>query len=224
MKILRLIPLMFLTACSTTPKLTLRPQQPPSAADNVEHLRSLIEDRYLVHESLTTSRVREIRDQMDRAQARKLQPHYVGSFFDEAFKMFGGQLLKREPRRFEIRRVPAEIRLRDRIIGNRAPVLNAYERVTFHKSDVRLDGNPRIASLESNGMTPTDISASGRLMGKMFRCRWLIVRVYLSQISSPWLGAGTLISPARRCTSLQERTRVLYAMASGDHLRRSQIV
>jgi hypothetical protein len=34
MKILSLIPLMFLTACSTTPKLTLRPQQPRSAADN----------------------------------------------------------------------------------------------------------------------------------------------------------------------------------------------
>jgi hypothetical protein len=34
MKILRLIPLMFLTACSTTPKLTLRPQQLPSPADN----------------------------------------------------------------------------------------------------------------------------------------------------------------------------------------------
>jgi hypothetical protein len=33
MKILRLIPLMLLTACSTTPKLTLRPQQ-PSAADD----------------------------------------------------------------------------------------------------------------------------------------------------------------------------------------------
>jgi len=112
---------------------------------DVEHLRGLIEDRYLVHESLSTSRVREIRDQMDRAQARKLQPHYVGSFFEEAFKMFGGQLLKREPRRFEIRRVPAEIRLRDRIIGTRAPVLNAYERVTFHKSDVRLDGKPPAA-------------------------------------------------------------------------------
>jgi hypothetical protein len=34
MKILRLIPLMFLTACSTSPKLTLLPQQPPPAADN----------------------------------------------------------------------------------------------------------------------------------------------------------------------------------------------
>jgi hypothetical protein len=34
MKILRFIPLIFLTACSTTPKLTLRPQQPSQAVDN----------------------------------------------------------------------------------------------------------------------------------------------------------------------------------------------
>jgi len=34
MKILRFIPLMFLTACSTTPKLALRPQSPPPSADN----------------------------------------------------------------------------------------------------------------------------------------------------------------------------------------------
>ena len=38
MKILRLIPLMFLTACSTTPKLTLQPQPPsPLAADTVRY-------------------------------------------------------------------------------------------------------------------------------------------------------------------------------------------
>ena len=127
------------------PEVKARLDQVIDAELDVEHLRGLIEDRYLVHESLSTSRVREIRDQMARAQARKLQPHYVGSFFEEAFKMFGGQLLKREPRRFEIRRVPAEIRLRDRIIGTRAPVLNAYERVTFHKGDVRLDGKPPAA-------------------------------------------------------------------------------
>jgi superfamily II DNA or RNA helicase len=112
---------------------------------DVEHIRGLIEDRYLAHESLSTSRVREIRDLMDRAQARKLQPHYIGSFFEAAFKLFGGQLHRREPRRFEIRRVPAEIRLRDRIIGTRAPVLNAYERVTFHKDAVLLDGKPPAA-------------------------------------------------------------------------------
>ena len=33
MKILRLIPLLFLSACSTTPKLTLQPQQPQSKID-----------------------------------------------------------------------------------------------------------------------------------------------------------------------------------------------
>ena len=49
------------------------------------------------------------------------------------------------PRRFEIRRVPADIRHRDRIIGTRAPVLNAYERITFYKGDVRLDGKPPAA-------------------------------------------------------------------------------
>jgi hypothetical protein len=34
MKAFHLIPLIFLTACSTTPKLTLRPQQPPPTTDN----------------------------------------------------------------------------------------------------------------------------------------------------------------------------------------------
>jgi hypothetical protein len=34
MKTFYFIPLMFLTACSTTPRLALRPQQPPPAADN----------------------------------------------------------------------------------------------------------------------------------------------------------------------------------------------
>ncbi|HUZ05858.1 MAG TPA: hypothetical protein VMV89_00055 [Candidatus Paceibacterota bacterium] len=34
MKTIYFIPLIFLTACSTTPKLVLRPQQPPPATDN----------------------------------------------------------------------------------------------------------------------------------------------------------------------------------------------
>ncbi|HEY3857228.1 MAG TPA: hypothetical protein VGO67_22825 [Verrucomicrobiae bacterium] len=34
MKAYYIVPLLFLTACSSTPKLTLRPQQPPTAIDN----------------------------------------------------------------------------------------------------------------------------------------------------------------------------------------------
>ena len=112
---------------------------------DVEKLRALIEDRSLVHERLDPDRVRTIRDEMERAQARRLQPHYIGSFFLQAFEQYGGSVHRREPFRYEIRQVPAPIRHRDRVIGQRAPVLKAYERVTFHKEYMRLDGKPPAA-------------------------------------------------------------------------------
>lgn len=112
-----------------------------------EHLLKLLSERQLTQDTLSTSRVQAIREEMERAQARKLQPHYIGAFFNEAFARFGGQLQKREPRRFEIRNVPSDIRQRDRVSGLRAPLLKAYERVTFHKGAMRLDGKPPAALL-----------------------------------------------------------------------------
>jgi superfamily II DNA or RNA helicase len=112
---------------------------------DTEKLRALIEDRSLVHERLDPARVRNIRDEMERAQARRLQPHYIGSFFLRAFEEFGGSVHRREPFRYEIRHVPAPIRHRDRVVGQRAPVLKAYERVTFHKECMRMDGKPPAA-------------------------------------------------------------------------------
>ena len=47
---------------------------------------------------------------MEEAEARKLQPHFIRSFFLEAFRLLGGQITKREPGRYEITNVPAEIR------------------------------------------------------------------------------------------------------------------
>lgn len=111
----------------------------------VDKLRALIEDRSLVHERLDPDRVQNIRDEMERAEARRLQPHYIGSFFLKAFEQYGGSVHRREPFRYEIRHVPAPIRHRDRVIGQRAPVLKAYERVTFHKNYMRLDGKPPAA-------------------------------------------------------------------------------
>jgi SNF2 family DNA or RNA helicase len=112
---------------------------------DTEKLRALIEDRSLVHERLDPARVRNIRDEMERAQARRLQPHYIGSFFLRAFEEFGGSVHRREPFRYEIRHVPALIRHRDRVVGQRAPVLKAYERVTFHKEYMRMDSKPPAA-------------------------------------------------------------------------------
>lgn len=110
-----------------------------------ERLQTLIDERSLGNEALTDSRVRDLCDQMERANVRRLQPHHVGGFFEAAFAKYGGRLQPREKNRFQIKNVPLEIRRRDRIVGRGAPVLKAYERVTFHKDQVRLDGHPPAA-------------------------------------------------------------------------------
>jgi hypothetical protein len=112
---------------------------------DAERLRDLIHNRSLVQDTLDPKRVQDIREQMERAEARRLQPHYIGSFFLKAFESLGGTVHRRETNRYEIRHVPADIRHRDRIIGQRAPVLKAYERVTFHKDRIRETGKPPAA-------------------------------------------------------------------------------
>jgi hypothetical protein len=97
------------------------------------HLQGLIEDRALAHDVMDSSRVAHVREEMERAEARRLQPHYIESFFLEAFKRLGGTLRQREPHRYEITHVPAPVRNRDRQIGTRDPVLARYERITFEK-------------------------------------------------------------------------------------------
>jgi SNF2 family DNA or RNA helicase len=107
-----------------------------------DHLRALIEERALVHDSMDVARVHALREDMERAEARRLQPHFVADFFLEAFRLLGGQVRKREPRRYEITYVPAPIRRRDRLIGVGEPVLDRYERITFEKDLISVPGKP----------------------------------------------------------------------------------
>jgi hypothetical protein len=103
-------------------------------------LQDLLEERALAHESMDASRVHRIREDMERAEARRLQPHYIESFFLEAFRRLGGTIRHREPRRYEVTHVPAPVRQRDRLIGVGAPVLPRYERIAFEKSLVAPPG------------------------------------------------------------------------------------
>ena len=91
---------------------------------------------------MDASRVFAIRDEMERAEARRLQPHFIASFFNEAFKRLGGTLRERESKRFEATHIPAVIRNRDRIIGTRNPVPSRYERMTFEKKLIAVPGKP----------------------------------------------------------------------------------
>ncbi len=98
-----------------------------------EQLRDLIEDRALARDAMDASRVYHIREEMERAEARRLQPHYIESFFLEAFQRLGGSVKQREARRYEVTHVPALVRNRDRMIGIGEPVLSRYERIAFEK-------------------------------------------------------------------------------------------
>lgn len=110
-------------------------------------LEQLIEERALVHDAMDASRVYKIREEMERAEARRLQPHYIESFFLEAFSQLGGTVKAREPRRYEVTHVPATVRNRDRLIGTGQPVLHRYERVAFEKSLIAPQGQPMAAYL-----------------------------------------------------------------------------
>lgn len=110
-----------------------------------QHLRDLLEERSLTRDTLDTTRVQQIREEMERAEARRLQPHFISAFFMEAFKLLGGTIREREPHRFEVTHVPAAIRNRDRIIGTGEAVLARYERVTFEKDLINVAGKPLAA-------------------------------------------------------------------------------
>ena len=117
-----------------SPEVRARLDEAVEHAFDKGKLQELLEDNALAPDAMDVSRVQRIREDMERAEARRLQPHYVASFFLEAFKRLGGTAKQREPRRFEVTNVPAPVRNRDRLIGIGDPVLPRYERIAFEKS------------------------------------------------------------------------------------------
>ena len=122
------------------PEVQARLTQVVAHAFDKSQLQDLLEERALAHDAMDASRVYRIREEMERAEARRLQPHYIESFFLEAFHRLGGTTKQREPRRYEVTHVPAPVRNRDRLIGIGEPVLPRYERIAFEKSLVAPQG------------------------------------------------------------------------------------
>jgi superfamily II DNA or RNA helicase len=108
-----------------------------------DKLRAALKERALLTEMMSAIDVEEIRRQMEEAEARKLQPHYIRSFFLGTFRLLGGQISKREPGRYEITNVPAEIRNRGKTLGAGIPIVPRYTRVTFEKALMSPQGEPQ---------------------------------------------------------------------------------
>jgi superfamily II DNA or RNA helicase len=87
----------------------------------------------LVTDVMDTSRIQAIREDMERANLRRLQPHFIEQFFLPSFTALGGRIIARGDRLHEVTHVPARVCERATQLGTRLPVVPHYERVTFHK-------------------------------------------------------------------------------------------
>lgn len=120
------------------PEVRARLEHAVENAVDRDRVRELIETQSLVSQTLDISQIERVRADMERYAARRLQPHYIRSFFIEAFTRLGGSLTEREPGRYRISYVPAAIRNHAKEIGTAVPVLDQYERICFDKQRISL--------------------------------------------------------------------------------------
>lgn len=127
------------------PQIRARLNQVVDHNMNRESFQKLIDERALTDDVMDIHVVNTIREDMERIEAHKLQPHFIESFFFEAFKSLGGKVRKRETGRYEITSVPYPVRNRDMQIGFGEPVLKQYERICFDKEYCNVPGLPQAA-------------------------------------------------------------------------------
>jgi superfamily II DNA or RNA helicase len=134
---------------SDQPERRARLYQQVDNAFGHERIRAILERNALAQETMSADRLFSVKEEMDKAEARRLQPYFVRSFFMKAFAALGGIIHPREAGRFEITHVPTTIRERDRMITGRnrryvEPVVKRYERVCFTKETVQPLDRPGI--------------------------------------------------------------------------------
>ena len=133
------------------PVIKARLQEQVDGVLDHKRLQELLQRNALCEEIMDEKRLFAVKEEMEKAQARKLQPYFIKAFFNKAFQMLGGDAKARESGRFEISHVPALIRERDRQITGRErrninPVTTRYERICFEKQWINVDSKP-MASL-----------------------------------------------------------------------------
>lgn len=125
-----------------SPEVRTRLTRAVSDAFDREQVQNLLDESFLARESMDTSTIHRVREDMERAEARRLQPHYIQSFFVEAFGRLGGRMTERESRRYQVTHVPAKVRERGRLLDMGEQVLSRYERIVFEKSLMAPAGKP----------------------------------------------------------------------------------
>jgi SNF2 family DNA or RNA helicase len=129
------------------PKVKEKLFQVVDGALDREHIENLFKQNALTPDAFNAERLQSVKEQMEKAEAKKLQPFFLRRFLVEALKEHGGKLSEREPGRYEVKHVPAIVRQHNKVHGNRRPVLERYERITFEREKVRTPLNKPFADL-----------------------------------------------------------------------------
>lgn len=132
------------------PEVRARLTKRIDAALDRSHLKALLDRNALAQETMSADRLFRVKEEMERAEARRLQPYFVRSYFLKAFDSLGGTAHKREAERYEITNVPAAIRERDRRLSGRnrrdqEPILRRYDRIAFTKDALQPVEKPGLA-------------------------------------------------------------------------------
>jgi superfamily II DNA or RNA helicase len=103
-----------------------------SEATDQKSLEELIKSKVLTEDYMNLAVCQNVKEKMERLEARKTQPHYIETFFLAAYRSLGGQIRPRENGRYEIKTVPSVVQSRS-ILNGGPPVLSRYERICFEK-------------------------------------------------------------------------------------------
>jgi superfamily II DNA or RNA helicase len=124
------------------PEVRARLTQKIDKALDHDHLKSLLNRNALAQETMSADRLFAVKEEMEKAEARRLQPYFVRAFFTKALDALGGTAHPREAGRYEISHVPSAIRERDRRLTGRnrrehEPVLRRYSRICFERQAIQ---------------------------------------------------------------------------------------
>lgn len=109
-------------------------------------LKRIMQRNMLVEQAMDRVALYAVKAELDKAEARKLQPYFVQSFFLSAYQseLVGGRVVRHEPGRYELRGVPAcLISLNRQVLQTRTPLTQRYERICFEKDKIRTQQGPR---------------------------------------------------------------------------------
>jgi uncharacterized lipoprotein YehR (DUF1307 family)/DNA-binding ferritin-like protein (Dps family) len=100
---------------------------------NLEHLQKILEKRSLYHNLMDTYKLRQIYENIERAEVHKLQPHFIVEFFLAAFRQLGGNIQGGESGRYEVTFIPVSLRNR---------LSKRYRHICFEKTQAHLRDKP----------------------------------------------------------------------------------